>query len=479
MNNNKLSIGVLLGLLTLILFILKFPVNSNYLSPFLISVFNTVFVFWFLAKGYYKNIIIYLYFIYNLVILKLPLIYILLRYNSAEVDAYYKLKLITQDDLILSNTCIFIFDLLLITFLIIFKKLKIFTRPKPLAVNKVVLKTNKSLLIILFIIISYLAKLYLIYTGIWFFYEMNNIDISEFRFAGIANILEKFDFLVLLYFAYKYKIGNFNKKNLTAFIVIISISLIFAFISTSKGKILTLLFPLIIIMYYSKHRIKYAFIFVISAFFVSAFFDFMMYYRVYANQNYTFEEIVNNYSMEKKQEERSYLKIRTNKILYRLEYQTVIAQVLKVYSNQDSFEKIGFEQNLIGLIPRFIWPSKPSMGINTNRIGYELGILHSSDNYTTIGITPIGVAFYFYGYIGVFYIALFTSFLLVFCIRKTSDNSWISFLLSIVIGIQLARDGTYLTIIPSLIQIFIVFSIFGMLLNRKEFIAQGEKFISD
>ena len=97
--------------------------------------------------------------------------------------------------------------------------------------------------------------------------------------------------------------------------------------------------------------------------------------------------------------------IGEDKLITRLEYQTVIAKTFRTYKNNTPKEKYAYEQNIFGLIPRIIWKDKPDLGIDTNRLGREMDILYRRDFYTTIGLTPLGIAFYFYKFKGVFLIA--------------------------------------------------------------------------
>ena len=154
-------------------------------------------------------------------------------------------------------------------------------------------------------------------------------------------------------------------------------------------------------------------------------------------------------------------------MITRLEYQTVIAKTFRTYKNNTPKEKYAYEQNIFGLIPRIIWKDKPDLGIDTNRLGREMDILYRRDFYTTIGLTPLGIAFYFYKFKGVFLIAFFTSIILYFNLKLLNENKWLGFLLSFIIGMQIARNGTFLNIIPDLVRTYIIFTCAGLLLNNK------------
>jgi hypothetical protein len=56
--------------------------------------------------------------------------------------------------------------------------------------------------------------------------------------------------------------------------------------------------------------------------------------------------------------------------------------------------------NIIGLIPRWIWEDKPILGLNLNQIGHDLFILQLSDKSTSIGLSNIGESYALLGWWG-------------------------------------------------------------------------------
>lgn len=460
----KITLSIVLVLLILFFVASKLINLPSFTIPFLLSFFDIILVIWFLSLKGSRNLLLYIYFLYGILTLKLPIIYFIMVYSSDEVIAFYNYSGVSVNDMISANIFILSFDLLLIFFLFLFNYKK--SNTKVSLYNYYPIKYNKNVIILLLVGISILSKIYLISTGIWFFYEMNDIDFKQYQFAGLANNLEKLDFLVLLYYVYKYKVKSINKQDYLFFYIILSISLLFAFISTSKGRILTLFFPIILMVIYSPKRLKGFALLFVSLIFMNSFFKFMMYVRL--NNEKSITSLIQEFGNEVDSQHYIYEVIREDRFMTRLEYQTIIARVINKYKNNSPKEEYGYSQNIIGVIPRFLWNDKPELGLDTNRIGYELGILNERDDYTTIGITPIGVSYYFFGYLGIIFIAFFTAILLIINLKLINENYWIGFILSIMVALQLARNGTFLNIVPALIQTYLIFTIFGLLLNDKK-----------
>lgn len=468
MSNNKKNRPLLISFATIIVFVIfwRLADNVKYLFPFLISVINTVLIIWFLFKKEFHKLILLIYFFYNILTLKFPLIYLLIVYKTDYLDGYYLGRGVTIDDLLFTNLYILFFDMLLIIFLYVFKFSK--KRKKIIFIeNHAPFQNHTYAIIFILLAFSYLAKIYLMSIGVWFFFEMNDIDISNYPLIGIADNIEKLDFLILMYFVFKYRMKSLSKKDIIIVVLTLIISLFFAYLSTSKGKLLILLFPLILFIAYSPRPIKGLLIILPSLLFINTFFKIMLYARENSDSNlseiikyYDYDEIkYNNFEFIEKNE----------KMITRLEYQTVISKVINRFNSVHGNLEFGYFQNLIGLVPRIIWSNKPDLGIDANRMGYEIGLLSRSDDYTTVGVTPLGISYYLYGVYGLIFLAPFTAFLLTVNIRLFDERYWVGFLISILVAVQLARNGTYLNIIPSLVQIYIIFSIFGAVLNNKNF----------
>jgi len=425
------------------------------LSIFAIISLNIAYIIWFLKKKYTQTYIVYIYFIYNILTLKLPIIWMMYKYSQSDILTYFRYRNIDIEDVLYASIYIFIFDILLTFYLSLFLVKKEHSKP---TFNKLVIfKFNKFFVVFFLLIVSYLSKLYLVSTGVWFFYLMNDIDTTKIPFYTIATLLEKLDLFILLYFVYKFKVSTLTKKEIIVGILIFSISMFFAVISTSKLKIVILFLPIILMIIYMKKKIIPILIIIVLVPLFSTFFNVMTYLRHNPTKSMS-EAIIN---MVK--EESRFNPVYNDKLISRLDYQTVMANVLKTYPAFPKEFKFDYLNNIIGLVPRFLWNDKPMIAMDMNRIGYEIGYVHYKDKETAIGITPLGIAYYELGLFGILFITLFTAFLLAFFSNRLDTNYWLGFILSIMIAITLARNGTYVNIIPDLILTIITFFVAGLL----------------
>jgi len=450
----------------ILLFILFIEDKNIFILFFTIIYFNLIFNIVFLLLKKF-NLIINIYYFYNIIILKIPFLFIIFFYSYNQIQTYLFYRVVNISDLEKTSIYVLVFDLLLSFFILFFNKfsfMKIKLKPLIKIRKKFFIYANVFILLIT----AYLAKLYLIETGAWFFYKMNELNLKNIAYLSLANILEKLDILVLLFFVYKMKIKEIEFFDYFIFFSIIIISLFFAIISTSKGKVLTILFPMFLFFYY-RNKISFLMAIIIFLPLLGVFFEKMIYYRLHPNSS--FLEIINSHY--NKSDSTNF--IRDNKLLERINYQIVLARVLKTYPSFPAEYKFDYIDNLIGIIPRIIWSNKPVIGLNMNKIGYEIGFLSKYDNITYVGITPLGVSYYEMGYVGIIFISFFTAFLLVLVSKSLYDDNWINFILSIILAIQLARNGTYVNIIPSIIQIVIIFYLLSQLLNYYKFYQKNDK----
>jgi hypothetical protein len=443
----------------LIFSIINLYEKEIFFSLIILITLNIVSIIWFLKKKYTQTYIIYIYFIYNILILKLPVLWIIFKYQKVDILYYLNYRNIDTEQLFYASLYIFLFDLLLIFFLLFFLKKE---DTHNFEFNKFyLLNINKFFIITFLLVLSYLSKIYLVSTGVWFFYLMNDIDTTRIPFYTVANIFEKLDLFVLLYFVYKFKIGILSKKEILITILIFTFSMFFAIISTSKLKILILFLPLILTILYMKKRVIPILVLLIIFPVFSTLFNAMTYIR--HNPNKTISEAI----ISSQKEENRFNAIYNDKLIGRLDYQTVIANVLRVYPAYPREFKFDYLNNIIGLIPRIFWNSKPVISMNMNKIGYEIGYVHYSDKFTSIGITPLGIAYYQMGLFGLPFISFFTAVFLSFFSNRLNTKYWIGFILSIMIAITLARNGTYINIIPDLILVIIPFFITAILTASK------------
>ena len=87
-------------------------------------------------------------------------------------------------------------------------------------------------------------------------------------------------------------------------------------------------------------------------------------------------------------------------LVTRLNYLEPIAQVIR-YTTEVGFGGGAiYWNNLIGVIPRILWLSKPNISNDSQELAVQLGMVGAHDYSTSIGLQPIGEAFYELGWLG-------------------------------------------------------------------------------
>ena len=121
--------------------------------------------------------------------------------------------------------------------------------------------------------------------------------------------------------------------------------------------------------------------------------------------------------------------------------------------------------NIRGLIPRFIWPEKPLIGMDLNMMGHQLGLISPSDRGTSIVLTPIGEGYVLLGFLGCL-LAIIQFFIMVLIERVGLANDVISRAFYILLMVNFTLLGTYLYILPTLINYGLLYglvNVFGRL----------------
>jgi hypothetical protein len=152
--------------------------------------------------------------------------------------------------------------------------------------------------------------------------------------------------------------------------------------------------------------------------------------------------------------------IVVNVILTRLNYSETYVRVFDAVERAGPSGGAVYWNNIIGVIPRAIWPSKPQIDNNSKALGHELGLVSIDDTNTSIGLRVVGEAYYEYGWIGL-WVAAFQA-LIFFLIHKNlfyPGNRVAMTVYTMLCFYILQRDG-YFAVVPGLIWQVISFSIF-------------------
>ncbi len=448
--------------LSAMLMVVLILINAEVLvTSLIISSINLMLILYALRMKFFEHMVFKIFFAYHVLTMILPLFMVVTLYSAPDVLEYLVKKFsVMPNDILKGNIIILIYDSILIFAVVLFNKMNFFKKRKGKLFKYYLFDSNKYVLIIIIAFISYSMKLYLVSIGAWFMYE--EFDLTQYPFANTAELLQKLDVLLLLFIAYNYKYDK-SKFMFILMISIIIISLAFAIISTSKAKLFMILIPVVLLLINFKYKKMYLFGVMILFFSSGPIFDYFMYLRIHNSQSIETNtiEFLNSKKIANEKN------IFDDKIILRLGYQMVVARAIRVYDNENFEYKMDYLNNIIGLVPRLLWPEKPVIGIDGNKIGHELGLLHRKDYQTSIGMSNIGEAFYELGYLGVFLVPIIVAFLLVYFSQILEEKFWLGFLLSIMFGLQIGVTDWYNTLLPGLIKSFIIFYFFGLLLNKK------------
>ncbi len=147
-------------------------------------------------------------------------------------------------------------------------------------------------------------------------------------------------------------------------------------------------------------------------------------------------------------------------IVTRLNYHEVLGRVVDYVSFHGPAGGSVYWNNIIGFIPRLIWPGKPQISNNSRELGHQLDLVTLDDQTTSIGLQVVGEAFYEYGWLGL-WVAVFQAaiFALIHKNFFRPHNPAAMTVYSYATFYILQRDG-YFAVVPGLIWLVIGFTCF-------------------
>lgn len=116
--------------------------------------------------------------------------------------------------------------------------------------------------------------------------------------------------------------------------------------------------------------------------------------------------------------------------------------------------------NFIGLVPRAVWPNKPSISNDSQMLAHHLGLVESDDTTTSVGLRAMGEAYYELSWLGVM-IANIQAFLFVIIHKNTywPGNVVLMTMYTYLILYILQRDA-YFAVVPGLVLQIVGFVLF-------------------
>lgn len=328
-----------------------------------------------------------------------------------------------------TNLMILIFNL---TFLVAFNFLQKIEKSKfGFSISK-----RAVILSLVFLIIAMFSKYYMYQKGLFFLEDDSNIDAEIPRVIRLFNNLHLWGYMIITIYFFKDKRNSTPKKE-----VLIKIFFLFYFlfsvgIPLLQGRRFGVIFPVIIFisMYLFHNRIKFLklvkyFLFILILFTIMTVFRQAQVLAIGYNLEIDLENIIGAVGF-----------IEANYLV-----ESALSRIFNVYINlnrviefKDSIDYTSFYNPFFlafaGLVPSFIWGSKPSLSIG-NQLGKELGLIHESNDIIGINIGWIGEGYFYSSELGVFLASLFFCITIVIMTKlfsKFSDAGKIVILMYVV-----------------------------------------------
>jgi hypothetical protein len=262
-----------------------------------------------------------------------------------------------------------------------------------------------------------------------------------------------------------------TKKCLKRFVFFLSLELISAFLGGMSGAIFAII--VLVLIAYIKSRNKIPFFAVAVTFFIFVYFviPFMKTFRVKywagADLATSIQYGINGFSdKEVAKEKRQGALLR---ISNPLEMAIIASEKMREGVRIRTYE--GLFDYTARFIPRFIWPSKPS--VDYNRIGKELGILAPEDYSTSISLTLIAAFIMSNGIlsviIGMFFVGVIIRVFWDWLMVRSQGNFFTFIIYFTILHDWVGFDDVYVLIHSTISFILYTYFLLGFINKRKTF----------
>jgi hypothetical protein len=250
--------------------------------------------------------------------------------------------------------------------------------------------------------IAILSKMYLQNCGIFAKIHNPHINTCSMVFLQFIKACANFDLVVLLICAF-----YLDKKRILAsincvFILWLGVTLYYSFLSTSRMQLTVV--ALIVCYIFWQFFLRRKALLLIGAIGMFVSFRVLSAYRSLADTNVFaggikyFDAII--LVFKNLPSPLAYISMIADTFMSRLNYIDFLARAIDITIMRETL-RFDYYMNIIGLIPRIIWRSKPIIGLDWHKIGQELYILSYWDEKSTVALGVIGESFYELQYLGI------------------------------------------------------------------------------
>lgn len=302
------------------------------------------------------------------------------------------------------------------------------------------IKTSNAVMFLF--VLSIFSKLYLDFFGA---FRMLG-DVQAIGGLQLLKVFSKYDVFCIIYFL----IVRNKKRNVLLLFCMIIISLFWALYSGSRFQLGIILLSLFFYFSYVRNLslTKTLISFIPIVIIYLSFFPAISKYR---NSDTTdLNYIIKNHEGVS---DESILDV----VSTRLNYFDIVAVSIQNSTDIDR-EPLKYFDNIIGFIPRFLWPSKPNIGVDYNYVGKRLKIISANDYKTSVGLSVFGEAYYLCGPIFSFFIVVVFSIMFnFFSISKDFKNHPLILSFYFMLTVFLIEKDGLIGFLPGLVTFIIPF----------------------
>lgn len=284
-------------------------------------------------------------------------------------------------------------------------------------------------------------------------------------FLQMLKMFSGFDILAILVLG---EIRHSRRARVPALLLLVGVSFASALISGSRSQTVTVLI-ITLIVYRGTVRKYWYVVYPAVVATVPLIFVVFPLLGLYRTNNYSFAEA--RYLAEQMGLTPSQIMAET--LVTRLNYLEPLARVVDYVNFNGPAGGSVYWNNIIGAVPRLIWPGKPTIYNDSRLLGHQLGLVTLDDESTSIGLQVVGESFFEYGWIGL-WVAVFQALIFAFGQKNfyRPGNPAAMAVYTMFCFYILQRDG-YFAVVPGLIWFSIGFAFFfgvlGLLLPRRRF----------
>ncbi len=146
--------------------------------------------------------------------------------------------------------------------------------------------------------------------------------------------------------------------------------------------------------------------------------------------------------------------------LTRLNYLIPVSKITEYVDKFGSLNGIQYLNNFFGLIPRFLWESKPVITNNMSFFAYKSGLIASPD--FSVGLRPVGESFLNLGWYGILIAFLIGFLFFLLNLFKKNKNIFVK-TVYIYLVIHILKSDAYFAIFPGILHVLIGWLVFYLI----------------